>query len=310
MSTSLMYHAFGVYGYTHQRTKYVGGEIHLRVTQGKRRLRCSHCGSRQVIRRGGRLRRFRALPIGRRPVWIELFVPRLECRSCGVVRQAKVSFAPGQHRYTHRFARYVLELCRHMTMLDVARHLGISWNLVKTLLKAELQRRFQRPRLKDLRLLAIDEISIGRGHQFLTVVLDLESGAVVFVGPGKGSDALDAFWKRLRASGAQIQAVATDMSQAYINAVKNHLPGATLVFDRFHVVRLMNQKLADLRQHLQRWAKARRKRALKGTRWLLLKSADHLDLRRNEAERLREALELNAPLAVAYYPGSCTKGVF
>ncbi|MDP2956004.1 MAG: ISL3 family transposase [Longimicrobiales bacterium] len=301
MSTSLLYHAFGLTGYVHTRTQYVGGEIHFTVAQPSSGLRCSVCRSRRVIRRGGRTRRFRGLPIGRRPVWIVLSVPRLECKECGAVRQAGVSFAPGQHSYTKRFARYVLDLVGHMTMWDVAQHLGMSWNLVKELLKEALRQRFGRPRLKDLRLLAIDEISIGHGQRYLTVVLDLETGAVVFVGDGKGAEALDPFWKRLKSARACIEAVAIDMSQAYINAVRSHLPQATLVFDHFHVVKLMNDKLSDLRRELQSQADAQEKEVLKGTRWLLLRAPKNLDATRNEAERLEAALELNAPLAAAYY---------
>lgn len=86
--------------------------------------------------------------------------------------------------------------------------------MVKEIVKAALQRRFGRPRLRDLKRIAIDEISIERGHRYLTIVLDLERGAVVFVGEGKGANALDPFWKRLRSCGAQIEAVAIDMSQA------------------------------------------------------------------------------------------------
>lgn len=70
---------------------------------------------------------------------------------------------PGSTATPKRFARYVLELARHMTMSDVAHHLGLGWDLVKRLLKEDLKRRFGRIRLKDLRFLAIDEISIGRG---------------------------------------------------------------------------------------------------------------------------------------------------
>lgn len=234
-------------------------------------------------------------------MWIQVRVPRLGCTECGRVRQAEISFAPGQHRYTKRFARYVVELARRMTIWDVAQHLDVSWNLVKTIVKSDLERRFARPRLRDLKWIAIDEISIERGHRYLTVVLDLESGAVVFVGEGKGAEALDPFWKRLRCSRAQVEAVAIDMSQAYINAVEAHLPEATLVFDRFHVVKLMNDKLSDLRRELQRETEAEAHRVLKGTRWLLLKSPDHLDAERDEAERLHKALDLNAPLAAAYY---------
>lgn len=301
MSTSLLYHAFGVYGYVYQRTEYAGGEICFTVKQPVSELKCSVCESKQVVRRGGRERRFRGLPIGKRAVWIELKVPRLECKVCGAVRQAEVSFAPGQHSYTKRLARYIVELAQHMTMQDVAEHLGVSWNLVKDLLKEALRRRFGRPPLKDLRLLAIDEISIGRGHRYLTVVMDLETGAVVFIGNGKGAKALDLFWGRLKRARATIEAVAIDMSQAYINAVRAHLPHATLVFDHFHVVKLMNDKLSDLRRALQRQAAEQDKEVLKGTRWLLLKAPQNLDETRDEVERLEAALRLNAPLATAYY---------
>lgn len=301
MSTSLMYHAFGVRGYIHTRTEYVGGEVHFTVEQPRSGSRCSGCGSRRVIRRGGRLRRFRGLPIGTRPVWIVLKVARLECKQCAAVRQASVSFAAGQHSYTKRFGRYVVELAHHMTLGDVAQHLGVSWNVVKELMKEELRRRFRQPRLKDLRLVAIDEISIGRGHRYLTVVLDLETGAVVFIGEGKGAEALDPFWKRLRGAKARIEAVAIDMSKAYIKAVRCHLPEATLVFDHFHVVKLMNDKLSDLRRELQRKAESEEKGVLKGTRWLLLKNPKNLDETKKEAEHLKAALELNAPLAAAYY---------
>lgn len=301
MSTSLLYHGFGIEGYVYVHTRYVRGEIHFTIQPREGTLRCSVCRSKEVIRKGGHRRRFRGLPIGRRPVWIELDVPRLECKGCGAVRQAEVGFAPSRHRYTKRFARYVVELARCMSLWDVARHLGVSWNLVKTIVKAELKRRFARPRLGDLKRIAIDEISIGRGHRYLTVVLDLESGAVVFVGEGKGSDALDPFWKRLRRAGAEVEAVAIDMAQAYLRAVKEHLPKAVVVFDHFHVVKLMNDKLSDLRRELQRQAEAEEKEVLKGTRWLLLKNPGGLNEEKDEGQRLKDALSLNAPLAAAYY---------
>lgn len=301
MSTSLLYHGFGIRGYIYQKTEYVDGAIQFTIHQPSDRLRCSECGSRQVIRRGSRQRRFRGLPIGGRPVWIVLPVPRLECKQCGAVRQAKVEFAPDQRGHTKRFARYVVELARYMTISDVAHHLGVSWNLVKDLMKEELKRAFCRPRFKDLQWIAIDEISIGRGHRYLTIVLDLRSGAVVFIGEGKGSEALDPFWKRLRSSKARIEAVAIDMSIAYIRAVTDHLPDAVLVFDHFHVVKLMNDKLSDLRRSLQRKASEEQKDVLKGTRWLLLKNPKRLNEGRGEGAQLKAALELNAPLAAAYY---------
>ena len=150
--------------------------------------------------------------------------------------------------------------------------MGISWDVIKDIQRADLKRRFDRPKLKHLRQIAIDEISTAKGHVYLTIVLDLESGAVVHVGRGKGGDALKEFWTRLRRSGAKVEAVATDMSPAYIDAVTTHLPGARLVFDRFHVIKLYNDKLSELRRALYHQLKdTMQKDVLKGVRWLLLK---------------------------------------
>ncbi|MCX5871149.1 MAG: transposase [Deltaproteobacteria bacterium] len=109
--------------------------------------------------------------------------------------------------------------------------------------------------MKHLKLIAIDGILIGHGHRYLTVVLDLLSGAVVFVGNGKGVDALLPFWKRLKIVKAKIEAVAMDMSPSYISAVSTHLPKAAIIFDHFHIVKMFNDKLCDLRRDLQRKVK-------------------------------------------------------
>ena len=241
MSTSLLYHGWGLRGYYYQGTHYEGGAIRFRVRQVDTGLCCSHCGSRNVYKSGQVPRSFRGVPLGDHPVWIDLPVQRLWCAGCSKTRQAKIGFADARRSYTHTFERYVLDLSRHMTIQDVACHLGVSWDTVKEIQKRNLQRHFAQPKLKHLEHIAIDEISIGHGHRYLTVVLDLGSGAVVFVGEGKGAEALLPFWKRLRAAHAKIRAVATDMSPAYIAAVQEHLPKAIHVFDRFHVVKLFNE---------------------------------------------------------------------
>jgi transposase len=280
----------------------VEGAVIFTIEQPREHLQCPRCGSSNVQARGRVRRTYRTLPIGQRPVWIALDVPRVSCATCGIIRQVAVPFAEERKSYTRGFARYALELLRHMTIQDVAVHLGVGWDLIKDLQKRHLQRHFARPKLSHLRRIAIDEISIGHGHRYLTVVLDLESGAVVHVGDGKGADALKPFWKRLRAAHARIEAVAIDMSPAYLQAVLTNLPGAKIVFDRFHVVKLYNEKLSELRRELYREATDRlHKDVLKGTRWLLLKNPENLDHSRHEHRRLDEALALNRTLATAYY---------
>ena len=302
MSTSLLYHAFGIRGYRYVHTQYDGGEVIFRIEQRKTDLCCPVCHSRDVICKGSVERQFFVVPIGLKPVKIVLAVQRVLCRACETLRQVNVSFADPRRSYTRQFERYALDLSRLMTIKDVALHLNVSWDVVKDIQKRNLAKRFSRPKLKKLRQIAIDEISIGKGHKYLTVVLDLRTGVVVFVGDGKGADALEPFWQRLKASRAQVEAVAIDMSPAYIRAVRENLPGAATVFDRFHIVKLYNEKLSNLRRSLFRKAIYQgKKNVIKGIRWLLLKNPENLNEERNELQRLEKALELNKPLATAYY---------
>jgi transposase len=216
MSTGILYHCFGITGrgIHHVHTRFEQGQTVFRIGQDPTTFRCSACGSRKVMKKGTVFRRFLTLPIGLRPTIIEFPVQSVLCLACGMTRQIPIGFAEPGRRYTKRFERYVLELSKHMTMMGVARHVGIDWHTVKEIQKKHLSRRFSCPSLGGLKWIALDEISIGHGHRYLTVVLDLHSGAVVFVGEGKGIDALNPFWKRLKSSRACIEAVAMDMSQA------------------------------------------------------------------------------------------------
>jgi transposase len=301
MSTSLLYHAWGIRGYYLVCEQFAGGRIVQVIAQEDWRLRCPACGSARVIRHGQVERDFRSLPIGSKPVVVRFAIPRVGCQECGLIRQVKLGFADERVSYTRAVERYVLDLCRLMTIQDVADHLGMSWDTVKDIHKRNLARRFSKPKLKHLKRIATDEISIGRGQRYLTVVLDLDSGAVVFVGNGRSAESLAPFWRRLRASGAKVRAIAMDMSPAYIDAARRNLPQAKIVFDRFHVIKLFNDKLSDLRRQVQSSAEGLAKQVLKCTRWLLLKNPENLDQKRNEKQRLDEALMLNQPLATAYY---------
>ena len=109
MSTSLLYHGFGIRGYRYVRTEYVEGGVVLPSRKTEKRV-VARIASANTILKGGVVRRFRGLPIGSKPVWIRFRVPRVECRDCGTVRQAAIGFADPRVSYTKAFARYVLEL--------------------------------------------------------------------------------------------------------------------------------------------------------------------------------------------------------
>ena len=305
MSTSLLYHAFGIRkGFKYTRTLYENGAVIFVVKPDPQSLRCPACESRNITRKGIVWRMIRTVPIGRMPVYIKVAVQRVRCSCCGVVRQIKIPFAREYRRCSRSLERLVLTLSKYMTIRDVADFLKLGWDLVKDIQKEYLKKRFDRPKIHKLKQIAIDEIYLGKKSdpQYLTIVYDLKNGNVVFVGNGKGADALQPFWQRVKRAKANIRAVATDMSPAYISAVTEHLPGAALVFDHFHIVKLFNEKLSDLRRKLfNQLTEKQDKKILKGTRWLLLKNPENLNTDKDEPKRLQEALEINTPLATAYY---------
>lgn len=302
MSTSILYHGFGIVGYDYVKTQYQGNAIIFTISHKRDKLYCPVCRSQKVILRGTTRRRFKTFPVGCKVIYLELEVQRVGCLDCDSVRQVPLGFADPRFSYTHAFERYALELSKHMTIQAVARHLSVSWDVIKDIQKRYLTKRFAKPCLKHLQTIAIDEIAVRKGHVYLTVVMDMDSGAMVFVGNGKGADALEPFWKRVKRAGANIEAVAMDMSPAYISAVSEHLPKSAMVFDHFHVIKLFNDQLSTLRRNLYHEAKdILQKKILKGTRWLLLKNPENLDSGKKEKDRLEEALHLNQPLSCAYY---------
>ena len=302
MSTTLLYQAFGIRDFEYRKTDFFKGRVCFCVEQSRERYRCPECGSPAVHGQGHKERLLQTIPIGLKPAYLLVKVPRVICFRCEHTRQVKVSFADPRRTYTHAFERYALELSKFTTIQDAARHLDVSWDIIKDIQKRNLERRFGKPKLKNLKEIAIDEVAVGKGHKYFTLVLDLRSGAVVYVGEGKGVASLTGFWRRLRAARAKIRAVATDMGKPYIRAVREHLPHAVHVFDHFHVVKLYNDKLSALRRDLYRdLADEGQRQLLKGTRWLLLKNPENLDQGRNEKQRLQEALRLNTPLTLAYY---------
>jgi len=302
MSTSLLYHAFGIREYDYVNTKYHAGKILFTVKKKRFSLQCACCKSKNVIRRGAIERWFHSLRIGSKITYIVTRIPRVECLDCHVTRQVDIGFADPRLTYTRALERYALELARHMTIKDVALHLKLSWDIVKSIQKRHLTKRYKIQKFKDLERIAVDEISIGKGR-YLTVLLNLKTGAVVFVGDGKGSEALEPFWKKIkRKRSVKIKAVAIDMSPAYIKAVTENLPKAQIVFDHFHVIKLFNEKLSVFRRMLFNTTNGiSKKSALKGSRWLLLTGREKLTEKQDDIARLDKALLLNKPLATAYY---------
>lgn len=250
MSTSLLYHGFGLVHQQCLKTEFEEGKIIISIQTKPEELRCSNCNSYHVRYRGFKERVFKAQPLGRKQIYLKAKIRRLECLECGAIRQESIKYADYKKSYTRGFQRYVLDLTKMMTIQDVAETVGVGWDLVKGIQKEYLKKHYGHPDLKNVKRIAIDEIAIQKGHKYLTVVMDLETGAVIFVGDGKHADCLQPFFKRLKRSGAMIESVAIDMSPAYIEAVVKNLSSAKIVFDHFHIIKMYNDDLSELRRDL------------------------------------------------------------
>jgi transposase len=203
-------------------------------------------------------------------------------------------------------ARTVLELRPKMSIKDVAVFLGLHWDTVKDIEKKHLKKKFSKIRLKDVKVIGIDELHTGDG--FITIVRDLESGSVLHVGDGKGGVSLDGFVRRLRSSRCKIKAVALDLGPAYSAWAKKYLPEARIVYDHFHLIKLMNEKLDTLRRKTMNDADEEMKQHLKNKRFLFLKNEESLDEESViELDKLKCLFE---DLGVATFMKECLRRIY
>ena len=201
----------------------------------------------------------------------------MHCRDCGSHARERLDFCPRQGvSYTKWLAKYVLALRADMSISAVAKHTGLHWQTVKDIEKIYLARKYARVRLGSVRRLGIDEVYLGHAFGFITVVRNLDNGSVLFIGKGKGGDALEPFKRRLRSKAKQIKAVTIDMSNAYAAWLAQVLPSAEIVYDHFHVIKLMNERMDALRRNTMNKLAQEQKRELKGKRFLFLRNQENL----------------------------------
>jgi transposase len=302
MSTSLVYHAFGGKAYRYLRSEYVDGAIHFHVEKKESHRCCAACRSRDVVLDGNETSTVKTLPIGRKEVFLVLHLKVLVCRKCGARRNESREVADPRKSYTRAFARFALDLLREMTMYAVSIFLGVGWDLVKEILRTNLERRAERRSFRKVRRVAIDEFALRKGHNYMTVVLDLDTGHVLFTAEGRDKACLAPFFRRLRQARAKLEAVAMDMSEAYIVAVREFWPwSVAVVHDHYHLIAAMNRAIDFVRRDEQNRQERAGKSVIKGARYLLLYARETLAARRPERlAQLDELLAANETLNRAY----------
>ena len=209
MSTSLLYHAFGLKGVKYIRTKYQGGRTIFYAETTSTLEQCPDCRTiRTVRRKGSKQRQLRMVPIGARPTFLQLKIWRIRCQNCGALRWPKLPFVNGKARHTRQFAQFAIDLLHWMTISGVAKTLGVGWDLVKDLHKEYLQKKYKAPPLKNLKYLAIDEFSIRKGHSYMSIFVDLGSGRILHAIDGKSGQSIEPFLKVLKRRVRGLQAIA------------------------------------------------------------------------------------------------------
>jgi len=303
MHQSLLYQAFGVQGYTYKSTTYNNCAITIHIEERKgRKILCPHCGGEHVIHYGQTYRDIRNLPIGGKRTYLGVHIQRYYCKDCKKAFQLQLPFTKGQTSYTFRFSRYVIELLQlGLSIKEVSKHLQITWDTVKEIHEKYLHQHYAYPSLKDVRHIGIDEFAVAKHHTYKTIVVDMETGHIVYVGDGKGKEALVRFWRRVRRANAKVETVSSDLSAAFIAAVKENAPNAIHVYDHFHVVKLVNEAVDAVRRQTYSNEKDKGNRQIiKGSRWLLLYK-DKSKWNEEQHQRLQTILEMNKPIATAYY---------
>jgi len=272
--------------------------IHLKRDQRFKKSYCSCCG-KQAPRKRRVERVIRDLPLLENNTYLNCETYIVNCPECGLKRE-RLDFVDRYSRLTTRFEKFIFKLVCMSTVKDIADYCDLSWDTVKNIDKKFLARKYSNIDYGNLEYLSIDEIANKRGHDYLTIVMNLATGRVIWVGEGRKEEDIDKFFETLTdKQKSRIKAASIDMWPAYMNAVKKHCPEADIVFDKFHIIKKFGDVLSKLRSSEYRKAEGQEgKEILKGTKWLLLKNQSNLD--KDGKQQLRHLLELNETLATAY----------
>ena len=239
---------------THFRFMHRDTELHLAVKPYKNGCRCPACGRRgRIVRQTTELRRWEDVAVMGLRVVLWYAPKEIQCPTHGRM-QEEIPGAPVYARVTYRLEWRLCALCQIMTQKAAAEILRLPTSTLSNLLHRVITRVRHGHTIRGLTTLGVDEISYCKGRKFATLVYDLDRARVLWVGPGKGRDTIDRFFNDWLSRGqtARVAWASCDMSPAYIGAITHHCPHVTLVLDRFHLVKALNQAVDEVRKSIRR----------------------------------------------------------
>jgi transposase len=254
-------------------------EIVVTLRRRTRKLRCP-CGYTTRARYDASIRRWRHIDLGACKLFLKAEVRRVDCPLCGV-RTEDVPWARPRARHTRDFEDVVTWLAKRTDKTTVARFLRCSWQAVDAIVSRVVADHIDERRLDDLYRIGVDEISYKRGHEYITVVADHDSGEVVWAAEGRTTEVLNSFFDELgEQRSARLVAVSMDLGHAYAKSAREKVPHARICLDPFHVVAFMNRALDSV---YSKATSTRGELRLDGRTWRKLRT-----VLRTGQERLRD----------------------
>ena len=276
--------------------------IIVTVRLRRRRRICSGCGQtgRHLQIHGRRVKRWRHLDLGASRCIVECQLRRLRCPACGIHREPVPWARPDAH-HTRDFEDLVAWLAQQMAKTQITRLLRVGWSTVGQIVTRVVADHLDEHRLEGLIAIGCDEISYRRGQRYLTSVVDHEAGTIVWCAQGRNATTLQAFFDELGDRKHTIRAVSIDMSGGYEKAIRTSIPQAEICFDPFHIVRLAQRAVDQVRR--DEWNAHDRSHTptgkwIKNTRWSLLKSPEKQTI--HQLALLGEVQHANKPMFRAF----------
>ena len=275
-------------------------EVDIRPRQGSK-ARCSRChepasGYDQLSQR-----RFEFIPIWGFAVVLLYCMRRVDCRPCGVTVE-EVPWGTGKHQLTKAYMLYLAHWARKLSWKETAQSFHTSWEKVQQAVAYVVEWGLAHRQLGPLRAIGVDEIAYGKGHDYLTLVYQIEAGCtrLLWVGEKRTKETFQKFFELIGEPLAQkIEFVCSDMWKPYLDLIKKNCPGALNILDRFHVVAKLNKALDEIRSgEARQLVKDGYEAVLKKSRWCLLKRPENLSDK--QEVKLREVLRYNLKSVRAY----------
>jgi len=284
------------------------GWARLTLVPKNTRFRCPRCRITVCDGRPSRWRLLRDLDIGRRHVELCVQVYRVWCCGCGQ-SEVRITLAREYARSTRRLEEHLFRLTADSTVKAVAGRMSIDWETVKDAEVRYIRGLLRKRHLDGITRLGFDEVSYKKGHKYLTLVTDLVWHRVIYATHGNDGRAISRFLEWFGPKRCErVKVVVTDMHDPYVRVLRDRMPNAALVFDHFHMSKVVHDALDNIRRRLQRELPPAGRRIIKGQRYVLLRAREKLTKKQHVS--LQEILKVNTDLTKGYVLKEAFRDVF